>query len=620
MQITNNKIIKSHHIILFLTSLIIISVKWIYSYNLYDEDIYLRIINDTGDNNYYPLIKSFSNLNFSPSYSLDIENLKLVSFPIISLAINSFFLKLFGGYSFIILELICTFIFLLLFFIILIELGINKLQSIFYSLIILSIVSLLDNLTLLNLNFIEILKYNFESFYTLRFPRPIITNLFFFCFILFVIKFYKSEENSLKFIIPLSILMGISLNSFFYHAVNEFFILIVVFFYKFRKNFFNIIILNYKKILYSILILIIFFSIFNFQVNISESDYLDRLGIFTVDKDQKLVLLNYFKGLIFKKEFLIIFFLNSLIFFFTRNSVLKIFYLVFLSSILSTFFIFYFFNKGLDYYHFINLIIINSIINLILFIFTVINEIKILNLNLKKNIFYNYFIILLLLLYLGFYNFNAYAIKEKNNKAYRTQLAEVTKFIKNEELFDNKKLKIFNLNQNISIWLILNNFNNFSILPVSFWTSKKTEKIENELISTFNFFNLSEEDLENLIENKFKSWRYKNDFIYNLFGRKYLANNLTHYKRDLNDYTHKEQIYIKKNNLLIAHQVILPKSEINRLKNKLILSKNKIDPDVLIVDKNLIFDFKNTFDIYCSIYENDRFKIYSLKDLTINCD
>ena len=293
MQITNNKIIKSHHIILFLTSLIIISVKWIYSYNLYDEDIYLRIINDTGDNNYYPLIKSFSNLNFSPSYSLDIENLKLVSFPIISLAINSFFLKLFGGYSFIILELICTFIFLLLFFIILIELGINKLQSIFYSLIILSIVSLLDNLTLLNLNFIEILKYNFESFYTLRFPRPIITNLFFFCFILFVIKFYKSEENSLKFIIPLSILMGISLNSFFYHAVNEFFILIVVFFYKFRKNFFNIIILNYKKILYSILILIIFFSIFNFQVNISESDYLDRLGIFTVDKDQKLVLLNY---------------------------------------------------------------------------------------------------------------------------------------------------------------------------------------------------------------------------------------------------------------------------------------------------------------------------------------
>ena len=71
------------------------------------------------------------------------------------------------------------------------------------------------------------------------------------------------------------------------------------------------------------------------------------------------------------------------------------------------------------------------------------------------------------------------------------------------------------------------------------------------------------------IENKFKTWRYKNDFIYSFFGRKYLANNFTHYNNDLTGYSKEEKIYIKKNNLLIAHQVILPKAEIERLKTKL---------------------------------------------------
>ena len=39
----------------------------------------------------------------------------------------------------------------------------------------------------------------------------------------------------------------------------------------------------------------------------------------------------------------------------------------------------------------------------------------------------------------------------------------------------------------------------------------------------------------NLIKNQFKTWRYKNDFVYNFFGRKYLANNFTHYNQNLND-------------------------------------------------------------------------------------
>ena len=59
MQFINNNLKKNNIIILFF-SLLIVSVKWIYSFYLYDEDIFLRIIQDTGDNAYYPLIKSFS--------------------------------------------------------------------------------------------------------------------------------------------------------------------------------------------------------------------------------------------------------------------------------------------------------------------------------------------------------------------------------------------------------------------------------------------------------------------------------------------------------------------------------------------------------------------------------
>ncbi len=620
MPLINNVTIKNHHIVLFFISLFIISIKWIYSFTIYEEDIFLRIINDSGDNNYYPLIKSFSNLNFNPSFSADSENLKLLSFPFLSLAVNSFFLKIIGGYSFVILELICTFVFLLLFFNILIELKINKIQSIFCSLILLSIISFLDNLSYLNLSFIEILKYNFESFYTLRFPRPIINNLFFFCFIFFIIKFYKSNNNSLSYLLPLSILMGISLNSFFYHAVNEFFILLTVFLYKFRLNFFTTVIDNYKKFLYSAVILVFFLAVFQIQVLFSESDYLERLGLFAVDGNQKLILLNYLKNLILKKEFLILLFLNTTIFYFTRNSVLKIFYFIFLSSVFSTFFIFSILNKGVDYYHLINLIIISGILNLIIFFFSCLNKINFLKLNNYKNIFYNYIIIFLLILNLGYYNFITYSDKEKNNKIHRNQLTDITKFIKNDPLFKNKNLEILNLNYKLSIWLILNDFNNFSILPVSFWTSKKTETIENELISTFNFFNLDENDLENLIENKFKTWRYKNDFIYNFFGRKYLANNFTHYNNDLTGYSKEEKIYIKKNNLLISHQVILPNAEIVRLKKKLNVSKKKIDPHVLIIDKNLFIAKKKPPIIYCTIYENVKFKIYALKDLINKCN
>ena len=84
--------LKNHYflIIIVISATLLIMPKWILSYVFFDENIILRIINDVTDTAYFPIINSFSDLNFSNSYSKNITDLKLISFPIISLLINSF--------------------------------------------------------------------------------------------------------------------------------------------------------------------------------------------------------------------------------------------------------------------------------------------------------------------------------------------------------------------------------------------------------------------------------------------------------------------------------------------------------------------------------------------------
>ena len=85
------------------------TIFFMISYFFFDESINLRVINDVYDSSYFPLIKSFSELNFNPTYSENLSELKIISFPIISLLINSLFYKFLGSYSFLFLELIIPF-------------------------------------------------------------------------------------------------------------------------------------------------------------------------------------------------------------------------------------------------------------------------------------------------------------------------------------------------------------------------------------------------------------------------------------------------------------------------------------------------------------------------------
>jgi hypothetical protein len=50
-----------------------------------------------------------------------------------------------------------------------------------------------------------------------------------------------------------------------------------------------------------------------------------------------------------------------------------------------------------------------------------------------------------------------------------------------------------------------------------------TKYLENELFSTLKFLNFNLIEFENLIKNKKKNWRYKNKFVFDFFGRKYMS-------------------------------------------------------------------------------------------------
>ena len=217
------------------------------------------------------------------------------------------------------------------------------------------------------------------------------------------------------------------------------------------------------------------------------------------------------------------------------------------------------------------------------------------------------------------------AIKYKNDfeqiKYERNNLNELVIFIKKNKYFKNKNSKIFNLNEKLSIWFLLENYKNFSIIPISFWNPKPDDILENELISTVRFLKLDENDFYDLIKNEFRSWRYQNPFVRKFFGRKYMANSLVTFKNDTSDFTDLEKKYIESNNLISTHQVIIPKSEIQRLLKKFKNFKKEINPELVVIDsKSLVNSSKFKNDEYCLIFKNNRFLIYINKTIKEKCD
>ena len=602
-------------------SILLVSLKWILSYVYFNEDIVLRVISDSYDSAYYPIIKSFSDLNLSPSYSNTSGDLKLISFPVLGLFINSLFFKVLGSYSFIILEIISTTFFIFIFYKIFIKLNFSAFFSTICSLLLFILPTILIDLSFINIKILDMLVINLQKFYSLRFPRPIISNLFLFAFVYFVIDFFIKKENYNKSFYFLSILMGITINVFFYLFFIEFFLLIFIFLIKFKKNFIKVISKNIKHFIGSSIIFLLFVLIFQLQLFYSEPDYVERLGVFYLNSSQKIILFQYLENFFFGKKFIFLFLLNTVFLFLRTSKLIKIFYLLFLSSILSPILFFFVFDKGVDYYHFFDWVVITGVLFPIISTLYLIDKyfLQLLRKNHLKNLMK--FLLLVIIIYFNFSSGLKFKDSAKKNEFRRNNLNEVTKFIKKNDFIKDKNLEILSLNIQLTTWLLLSDYKNFSLIPLTFWTPKTNDTLEDELISSLKFLNLNKNDFYNMIKNEKKSWRFKNEFVYVFFGRKYLANSLVNFNNNLSDFTEIEKKYILSNNLINTHQVIIPKLELQRLLNKFDKIKTKINPDIVILDKN---GYHKTTDLknnnYCKVFNNATFKIYINKKKMRECE
>ena len=606
----NNNILYKSFLNPFLITIFLVLIKWIFSYYFFLEPMDIKIINEVSDSSYFPLIKSFSDINFNPSYSNDIQNLKLISFPILSLTINALFYKFFGSYSFLILQILCVFLFLITFIKIFSLIGFSKTSSILFSLILFILPQLIIDLTYLKFGFIEKISLNFQTFYSLRMPRPLLSNLFFFAFLFFLLKFYLSKDNQLKNIYIATLIMGFTMHAFFYFFIFQVFLITIIYLVKFKTTIFDFLKKNFKKHLYFIIIIILFYFLFFIQDLYDENDYSLRMGLFEIDFTQKKILLNYFLSFFLKTEFISIFLLNTIIYIYNKKNPVNFFYYLFISTILSTLFFIMFFNKGIDYYHFANWILTTGLLFPVIYLFFLVDKNLINKVNFKA---FNVLIISIIILYYNF-SLNKQYLSENTDMHNRNQLTEIANFLNSKDDLISKDLKILTFNYEVALWLILNDFKNFSLVPFSFWTSKKTSLIEDELISAFKFLNLKKDDFINFLSNERSDWRYKNSNVEFFFDRMYLANQLKTFNNEMN-YTDEEINFIKKKNPLISHQLIIPKNEFLRLGNKFTNNKKVIDPDIVILNyENKVISRSNlNTNNYCIGFKNNKYLIYFKK-------
>ena len=130
----NSNINQNHHLFFIFLTILVAFGKIIIQLFVFKVPIDLATIVTLKDSFYLPLIDSFSDLNFNPSYSKDLNDLSFISYPALGLIINIIFYKIFGIYSFLILEIICIYLFLLIFYKIFISQKFSQNTAIFLSL------------------------------------------------------------------------------------------------------------------------------------------------------------------------------------------------------------------------------------------------------------------------------------------------------------------------------------------------------------------------------------------------------------------------------------------------------------------------------------------------------
>ena len=595
---------------IFIVSIILFSSKWIISILYFpNENILFRIIADSVSDSYFHYVKTLSEFNFIREYSLDSTNKSLILIPIGSVIFHSFVYKFFGIYSFIILEFFCIFLFVYFFSKIIECYGFNNILPIFLAIILFSSGTIID---LFNLDFVH-LKSLKSSFYNLKFPRPLVTNLYLFYFLYYVIRNYEKELLNKKNIFIISIFFGFLLSSsfFIFSSLGIFYLTILLIKYR-LKNLLKKIFIYKKQIIFSFILFFIIILPFVVLLQKTNSDYLVRLGVINLDTDDKLFLIEYFFQILFKTYyfFFILFAIFMVIllnkYFANKyNYIINILFINFICSLINPFLVIFLYDKAAFLYHFNNLVIINfflfvffSIIHLYKFF-----EKRFLFLKLKNNFI---FILVALIIIINFYN--SFIEKKFVDAKYRNEKNTVANYV-NDKIglncniltFDNAKMT----------WLIMKDYKNISFINGTF-TSRNDDNLENNLINSLKLLGFKEENFTEYLKSEFDGWRLKNSKMQQLFWQKYQANSLYTFNKSMN-FEVSEINIISKTSPFLAHQFVIPIEEKNRILKKFKQYKEIKKPDYIIIDYSDEFwsKYQKTFEDFKIEFQNKYFVIFS---------
>ena len=606
---------------------LIVAIKWSITFYIFPNENHLnKIIFEIPDIYYFPYLLNILEFNFSPDY-LDIyKSDSLIPIPFYSIFIHTIFYQIFNIYGFLIIEFFSLILFFLIFFNIFQKINLNNFLSF----------SLIMVIFLLPLIFEDISKHIsneinlsvISNLYSFRFPRPIITSLYFFWGLYLAIKYSLKEKNDIKDYILIGVCLSLCFVSYYYHFIN----LVILFFIIFLKKYFSnkkFLIENIKYLLISIIFFIILSLPFLILLHLSENDYSLMIGVIDLDFEKKFQLIYYLSGKIISAKFLFTFLIVTLLFLYLfkqknkfNNQALLIVYLFFVASIISPFIFLILSPAVSEISNFLNWIVINAILAFLVFITVFINLLldklnfrKILNFKILR--FIPTFLMVIFFLYFQINHYDQ--SKKKQNDNFRYELAKL------QNLYEKKNLVLDNILSfipEVQIWWMLNGKKKFTTIDAAF-TSLKFNQLEKSFIENLKFLKFSDDQFKKIISNKKTSWRYDNKYIKYFSWYKYQANSLVTYQ-NTNDFKEIELKYILKSSPTKGMQIIIPKFEMERLINLYENHQTKISfkkPDIIVMKNNSqISEFSSINElIYCQLNEYKFLNVY-IKKNDNNCN
>ena len=556
-------------IFVLLLNFIFLSLKWMMS--LYESDVTLltSILINTTDIQYYPLIVSLSELNFNPTFLEYYNDTKIIPVPLASLAVHSIFYKLFNIYSFIILEYIFHSLLIFILF--------NIIKKIFNSSSIAGIFCVLIYILIFTLkaliSFVEpeifyklydILNENFGT----RTPRPLVTGVFYFGFIYYMMFFEEKINNKLNYnyVLKIAIFFGLLANSFIFLFIHSFIFLLIFLIKISGTKLIEWIRFNYKKIFYFIFLLFFFFLPIVFQSLYGEGDSSSRAGLITISFEDKFFLIKYYLISLLRYEFIILFGLTLFFnWYFNKKKLLEqyidkinIFFLLIMSSILSPFIFFIISPKIISIFHFVNIMLFSFIFYIILSLFCILYLLS-KNFNFKnyysKKIFY---IILPIICLSTFVPLELNSLLKSKDQ--RIEITKLHRFFDKNNL-KNTNSKLFTNDLLImNLWLLNNNTQ--LVISDAFSNSLSDKKIEFNLLNSLKDFDIGEKQLKELVS--LDKSQVRNKLFMMLFNYKYQANTL-HTFAELEDYNKIDQDLIIKTSPFRVQMQILPETEKKRI-------------------------------------------------------